>query len=442
MERVGRKKNIEKFRRLTAVFIVAVLAAGMWPGAAYAKTESGVPAASLAVYLTADGKTELLHDYTVDEMAALTDGKNVRYSSIDALPARVLTVGNGVYISALVSDLKKYTDADVINYEKLKVTATDGWTRTHTKSGLDETKYYYEGLFNTDTWDRTTGKADASIAGNAVAVKPMLAVTSWQSRVMENTGDVSALIGEMGGDTTFRLCLGMSPSDLTSGKSTTSEYGKWINKIEIILGDASRGAPAGTGGETSEGAGWANKFTDVKGTDWFYGAVQFACSNNLFQGTAETVFSPNDMMTRAMFVTVLGRMAKADTANYRNDFRDVAPGQYYTGCVAWASANGIAAGDGDGAFRPNDMITREQMALILYRYVKYMGGDVSDTDNTKSLSYPDYAITMDAAKEAVSWAVNEGIIAGSGGNLEPKGKATRAQVARIMKNLAEAEALL
>lgn len=436
MEKTGRNTAFKKYRRLTALLaflVIAALAAGLASGGAYAKTENGVPASSLEVYLTADGKTELLHDYTMEEMTGLTDGRNVRYSSIDALPARVLTVGNGVYISTLVSDLQKYTGVDITDFEKIKVTATDGWNRTHTKSGIYETKYYYEDLFDTDTWDRTTATAGMTVAGNAAAVKPMLAVTSWQSRVMENTGDVSALIGEMSGDTAFRLCLGMSPSDLTSGRSTTSEYGKWICKVEIIMADAGPDEPAA--------AGWINQFRDVKENDWFYGAVQYVSSNDLFRGTGETAFSPNDRMTRAMFVTVLGRMAKPDTAGYRNGFSDVAPGQYYEGYTAWASANGIVTGTGGGTFGPDDMITREQMALILYRYVRFADGDVSDTGSARSLSYPDYGTVMDAAKDAVSWAVNEGIIAGSSGQLNPKGKATRAQVAQIMKNLAEAGVL-
>ncbi len=373
-------------KQVIALFVVTALVTVTGFTTVYAKTDSGAPASSLTVSFTSEGKTELLHEYTIEEISSLIDGKEVRYSSIDAMPARVLTVGSGVYIDTLVLDLAKYTDVDVENFQRIKLTATDGWTRTYLKSDLYAQKYYYKNLFNKDVWDSASGRAEAAAAADAVIVKPMLAVTSWQGRIMEGTGDVSALVGELSSEMTFRLCLGMDPSDLTSGDSTTSEYGRWIDRIELILTD--------------------------------------------------------ETMTRAMFVTVLGRLAEADTANYSNDFQDVARGQYFEGYVAWASGNGFVSGSGNGMFLPDDRITREQIALILYRYAKLTGIDISDTDQAQCRSYSDYGSVTDAAKEAFCWVVNQGIMAGSGGKLEPKGEATRAQVTQIMKNFAEAGGLL
>lgn len=430
------KINRTKFSKLFAILMAFVLFWGFGFHTSYAKTDSGVAASSLSVYLTAGGETKLVHDYSIGEIVSLIDGTSVKYSSTDAMPARVLTVGDGVYIDTLIANLANYTDADTSNFEKIKITATDGWSRTYTKADLFATKYYYGDLFNTSTWDSSVGKTSAAVANNGVAVKPMLAVYSWQSRVTADTDDVSSLIGEMTGETMFRLCLGMSPSDLTSGSSTTSEYGKWVNKIELVMSDAGQAASGQETTSQTTSAAWQNNFADVAEKDWYYSAVEFVNSNDLFQGTDADSFSPNSKMTRGMFVTVLGRMAKADTGSYTNNFSDVAQGKYYEGYVAWASGSDLVSGYG-GEFKPDNLITREQMALIMYRYAKLAGEDVSNTDNTKCLTFSDYEDTMSGAKEAVCWAVNHGIMAGSNGKLEPKGEASRAQVAQIMKNFSE-----
>lgn len=424
-----KKENNFTVKRLMAIVLAALLITGIWPGQIQAKTHSSVPAETLSIYLNAGGKTELLHTYTLQEMTNLMDGRNVKYSSIDAMPARVLTVGSGVSISTLISDLSNTAGKDLTEFESLKFTATDGWTRTYTRAQLFQTRYYYKDLFRTATWNSTKGTVDESVSKGGTEVPPMLAVYSWQGRVLDRIDDESTLTGELTSETVFRLCLGMAPEDLTSGESTTSEYGKWINQIELNAG--------GGDGALSQSAEWDNNFTDVKESDWFYGAVKFASENKLFQGSGETTFSPGGTMTRAMFVTVLGRMAQADTKKYSSEYGDVAEDQYYAGYVAWASVNGIVSGSGDGTFRPDDRITREQLALILYRYARQTGADVSNTNEVKAAAYPDFKTVMDAAKPAVCWAVNKGILNGSGGRLEPKGQASRAQVAQMIKNFVE-----
>jgi hypothetical protein len=415
-----------KLKRVTAIVLAALLITVTLPCQVQAKTHSSVPAESLSIYLNAGGKTELLHTYTLQEMTNLMDGKNVKYSSIDAMPARVLTVGSGVYLNTLISDLGKLAGKELTDFETLKFTATDGWTRTYTKAQLFQTKYYYKDLFRTETWNSTKGTVDESAARSGAEVKPMLAVYSWQGRVLDRIDDEAALTGELTSETVFRLCFGMTQEDLTSGESTTSEYGKWINQIEITAG----------GDTLPQSAEWDSHFEDVKESDWFYDAVKFASENNLFQGSGENSFSPGGTMTRAMFVTVLGRLAQADTKKYSSEFGDVEKDQYYAGYVAWASINGIVNGSGDGTFRPDDKITREQLALILYRFARQSGADVSNTNVAKAAAYPDFEIVMGAAKPAVCWAVNEGILNGSNGKLEPKGQASRAQVAQMIKNFA------
>lgn len=171
-------------------------------------------------------------------------------------------------------------------------------------------------------------------------------------------------------------------------------------------------------------------FTDVKEADWFYDAVQYVYENGMMSGTGTSTFTPDTTATRGMIVTILHRMEGTPYAA-GEEFIDVTTGQYYSNAVAWASANGIVSGYGNGTFGPNDTITREQMATILYRYVQYKGydaetaGEISTfTDDNQVSSY---------AVEAMNWAVGSGLIFGVGNNaLAPKDSATRAQVAVIL----------
>lgn len=171
-------------------------------------------------------------------------------------------------------------------------------------------------------------------------------------------------------------------------------------------------------------------FTDVKETDWFYDAVQYVYEKDMMNGTGESTFSPDITTTRGMIVTILYRLEGLPSVEGES-FTDVSADQYYSDAVAWASASDIVNGYGDGTFGPNDPITREQLAAILYRYMQYKGyateatGDISEfTDGSQVSSY---------AVEAMNWAVGVGLISGVGNNtLAPKDIATRAQVAMIL----------
>lgn len=677
-------KKISLVRWIT-MLLVTVMIFGNATVPAAAKTESSSAASSLAVYLTVNGKTELIHDYTISEMEGLIDGRNVKYSSIDAMPAKVLTVANGVYMSTLLSDLSKYTKLDVNSFTKLKLTGTDSWTRTYTNSNLFKTRYYYDELFSTDSWDSGTATVAGSVSDHGESVEPMLAIDSWQDRL---DGSAAGASVNMNRNELFRFCIGMEAKDLTSGNSTTSNYGRWINKIEITLpdmevstkvtgitidkenlsiekgksnqmtgqitpsdatnkditwssentsiatvsangtvtgvasgtttikavsaenssiyktclvtvsetstpitdtkiavtgislnqskatiaiekstkltanvspGNASNtkvtwtssdatiatvdekgnvtGKKAGTttitartedagktatctvtvtnseikvtgiqlneksltlklkeskklqatispenatnknmnwstntsgvatvdnsGTITAKGTGaaiitattedgkytatcmisvteestkWSNSFSDVKDKDWYYNAVALVNSKNLFQGTTQTTFGPSEKMTRGMFVTVLGRLSGIDAVATAKKFDDVATSQYFAGYVSWASDNGIVTGYGNNSFGPNNTVTREQMALMVFRYAKNKGYDVSNVSQTTFKSFSDCANTMAPAQDAMAWAINNNIIKGNDGKLNPKGEATRAEVAQIIMN--------
>lgn len=173
-------------------------------------------------------------------------------------------------------------------------------------------------------------------------------------------------------------------------------------------------------------------FTDVKAGDWFYEAVAYVYSHGIMRGQSENTFAPYAAMDRAMIVTILHRL-EGSPAALPASFTDVAEGQYYAAPVAWASAEGIVEGYEDGAFRPSDPITREQLAAILCRYARYKGLDTSVKGDLGQ--FPDAPSVSLYAADAMSWAVGAGLIAGMDGMLQPRGQAGRAQAAVILQRL-------
>ena len=170
-------------------------------------------------------------------------------------------------------------------------------------------------------------------------------------------------------------------------------------------------------------------FVDVKSGDWFCPYVKYVYDNGLFAGTSETTFEPNTAMTRGMFVTVLwareGKPAAKDST-----FKDLKADWYKT-AVNWAAANGIIGGYDAEHFGPDDYVTRQQMAAIMYQYAKYKG---YDTEANGSLDqFKDASSVASYAETAMKWAVGHKIIAGTGNGLEPDGNATRAQVAVVLQ---------
>lgn len=177
------------------------------------------------------------------------------------------------------------------------------------------------------------------------------------------------------------------------------------------------------------------KFNDVSANDWFASAVDYVTGKGMMNGTADNTFSPKANTTRGMVVTVLYRLENQPSTSAAS-FTDVASGAYYANAVAWANANGIVSGYGSGKFGPNDKVTREQLAAILYRYAQYKKYDVS---GAKSLDgYTDAQSVSSYAVPALQWANAAGIVTGkSGSKLDPKGNATRAEVAAMLMRFCE-----
>ena len=177
-------------------------------------------------------------------------------------------------------------------------------------------------------------------------------------------------------------------------------------------------------------------FADVSSSDWFYNDVRYVYEKGIMDGTGADRFSPNAPLTRAMIVTILYRMAGSPAMSGASDFKDVDSNKWFAKAVAWAAANGIVNGYGSGLFGPNDPVTREQLAAILYRYAVY-GGMTAVTLEENLGSFADTAQLSAYAIQAMNWAVGQGLINGSGSNLVPKAQATRAQVAAIIHRYLE-----
>lgn len=182
-------------------------------------------------------------------------------------------------------------------------------------------------------------------------------------------------------------------------------------------------------------------FCDTHPLSWYYDASVYAYQNKLMNGISMTEFAPDLSVTRAMFVTVLYRLAGSeDVSALSNPFADVEADAWYTDAVIWAANNGIVNGITETTFCPQDNITREQIATILYRYVTEYLGQTAELSADLS-TYPDSGSVSAYAQDAMTWAVGAGLITGTQKDgqtlLDPQGLATRAQMATILMRALE-----
>ena len=184
-------------------------------------------------------------------------------------------------------------------------------------------------------------------------------------------------------------------------------------------------------------AAW-EPFADAAPGDWFYGDLVYVYENGLMDGVSETLFAPDGAVTRGMIVTIMHRLEGGPVVDYLLPFADVDEGAWYAEAVRWAASEGIVTGVSETAFAPDEPVTREQLAAILWRYAKYKGHDVSIGESTNILSYTDFAEISEYAIPAMQWACGEGIITGSGeGVLNPRGGASRAEAAAMLARFAK-----
>ena len=182
----------------------------------------------------------------------------------------------------------------------------------------------------------------------------------------------------------------------------------------------------------------STNFTDVEENGWYHTGVDFMVRNGFMNGVADDAFDVDGNLTRAQLVTILYRIAGEPESTATNPFADVADGQWYTNAVIWAAENGIVKGVNTTTFAPNDQITREQIATILFRYAK------AEKVEGKLAGFPDAEKVSDYAADAMAWAVEQGLINGiseSDGKtyLAPQETATRTQIAVILMRYLTAE---
>ncbi len=184
-----------------------------------------------------------------------------------------------------------------------------------------------------------------------------------------------------------------------------------------------------------QGDGTGLPFLDVSVSDWYYEPVHYVYEQGLYRGISATIFSPQSPMQRGMLTTVLHRLAGSPETAYAPLFTDVPEGLWYSLPTVWAGQTGVVAGLGNQVFGPEDYVSRQQIALILFRYAQYVGLDVSDRGSLDGFS--DSAQVAPWAREAVSWAVSLGIIRGSDGLILPDNNASRAEVAAMVQRFAD-----
>lgn len=220
----------------------------------------------------------------------------------------------------------------------------------------------------------------------------------------------------------------VSASDYTtSTKGVTTYTLKSVSKSQTVTVSFKKGVST-----------WKNPFSDVSSSDSYYSAVQFVYENGLFNGTTTTKFGPDTTMTRAMFVTVLGRLAGVDVSRFKtSSYSDVpinSDTSWYAPYVEWATQMGLVDGYGDGTFGPNNKITHQQMYVLMYRYTIFVENEPAKVTNT-SINASDAEDVADWAKTAVKFASQNNFLVkvGTSSRIDPTGEAKRSELAQLLE---------
>ena len=214
--------------------------------------------------------------------------------------------------------------------------------------------------------------------------------------------------------------------------TVTDEDGQRLKLTENRDGTYSFTMPGGAANVYARFSGSGLPFADVPSGSWYYDDIAYIYDAGLMNGLTATTFGPNLSTTRGMIVTILWRMENEPAAKHGCPFADVRRGSYYEQAIAWAAENGIVTGFDASTFAPDQAITREQLAAILFRFAAYRGLDAVTLRENLS-SFQDQAAISAYAVPALNWAVGEVLMQGTGDKLEPTGSATRAQVAAMLR---------
>jgi len=177
-----------------------------------------------------------------------------------------------------------------------------------------------------------------------------------------------------------------------------------------------------------------SRYVDVSTSDWYYEATKYVVQKGYMAGTSDNTFSPNDPLTRAMVVQILYAIKSKPPVENATQFADISGGEWYADAVGWASSRGVVAGYEDGTFRPNQYVTREELATMLRQFAAYSNADTEPNGNIST--YADASSVSYWATEPMQWAVGHTIMAGKPNNmLDPRGTATRAEMAQMTYRL-------
>ena len=349
--------------------------------------------------------------------------------------------------TATVKFVKEDTTTSTVTYGPADVASA---FPTDTKSGYSFDGWKFTGVegatgtYKTLTDDLLTKLSEANAKASPIEAKPVFSSSSWDDFGSGSTGTsytITASAGEGGTISPNGKVSVSSGSDKTFTIAASTGYGIADVKVDGVSVGAVKTytfedvKKAHTIEASFKKLAAEGTFSDVNTGDWFYDAVQYAYSHELMNGVGDGKFDPNGTTTRGMIVTILYRLEEEPAAQAAS-FTDVAADAYYAKAVAWAAEKGIVKGYSAAQFAPNDAITREQMASILYRYAQSKNYDVTGT--AKLDGYTDAASISDYALTAMQWANAEKLIQGvTDTTIVPQGNATRAQVATILMRFIE-----
>lgn len=329
--------------------------------------------------------------------------------------------GNPIYTNdeTLEDGQHTWNDGEVTT----EPTYTTEGVKTYTCTACSQTK--------TETIDKLTRPSSEGVATYSISI--------------ENTenGEVSANRSGASKGTTVTLTAEPDKGYILESITVTDKNG---DKVKLTEKDGKYTFTMPASKVTVEAAfvkenpnteAWENPFADVVEGAWYYDSIRYTYENGLIAGYPNGLFGINDTITRGQIATILWRMEESPAVNYAMTFEDVGEGMYYADAIRWAASEGIVGGYSDTQFGPNDAITREQLAAILWRYAQHKEYDVSVGEDTNILSYADALTVSEWAVPAMQWANGAGLIQGSDNNLMPKGNATRAQAATILHRFCE-----
>ncbi len=252
--------------------------------------------------------------------------------------------------------------------------------------------------------------------------------------IAESEGEttLTAIVDPYGGYKTVKVTVEPKKSGKTHSSSSSSGATPKPTEAPEATPAPSPDATQSPDMQGGTVTGETHTYNDVAPNDWFSASVEYATEKGYFSGVSDTEFEPYTNITRGMLITVIGRMAKANPESTDMTYTDVNKNMYYAPYIAWGTENGIVSGYSDTEFAPDELVTREQVAAMLYRYAKYINADVSVGEETNILSYKDADKISEYAIPAIQWACGSGIMSGyTDGTLRPQNNATRAEAAAL-----------